>query len=61
MDHADGITAFPHSATSHARAYGFISAVRLIEVDTAYYHTHPKLPEIIAFSSGLKKMTKPQL
>ena len=48
MDHADGITAFPHSATSHARAYGFISAVRLIEVDTAYYHTHPKLPEIIA-------------
>ena len=39
-DHHDGITAFPLQHRSHELIE--------FEVDTARYHTHPKLPEIIA-------------
>ena len=38
--HHDGITAFPRQHRSHELIE--------FEVDTAHYHTHPKLPEIIA-------------
>eukprot|EP00966_Prymnesium_polylepis_P173489 4013764-Prymnesium_polylepis.1 len=40
MDHADGITACPQQHRTHE--------LITFEVDTAYYHKHPKLPEIIA-------------
>ena len=39
MDHIDGITAFPQQHRTHV--------LMTFEFDTAYYHTHPKLPEII--------------
>ena len=39
MDHIDGITAFPQQHRTHV--------LITFEYDTAYYHTHPKLPEII--------------
>ena len=39
-DHHKGITAFPWQHLTHE--------LIVFDVDTAYYHTHPKLPEIIA-------------
>ena len=39
MDHSEGITAFPQQHRTHV--------LITFEYDTAYCHTHPKLPEII--------------